>query len=219
MKENDLIKKMKTLGVIPVISVESPTLALPLADALIEGGLPAAEITFRTEAAGETIKILKKERPQLLLGAGTILSVENLIRAREYGAEFGVAPGLNPEIVEKALEIGLPFFPGVVTPTEIEKSLSMNTKVMKYFPSEASGGVKMLKAVSAPFAHLGVRFIPTGGINMNNLGDYLQQEFVLAVGGTWIANKDMISAQKWDAIRGNARAAVERVSMIRGGGS
>jgi 2-dehydro-3-deoxyphosphogluconate aldolase/(4S)-4-hydroxy-2-oxoglutarate aldolase len=215
MQENVLMEKMEKCGVIPVIAIESPAMAVPLADALMKGGLPVAEVTFRTEAAGETIQILKKERPELLLGAGTILSVADLLRAKEYGAQFGVAPGFNPEIVRKAQEISFPFFPGVMTPTEIEKGLSMGIKCMKYFPSEASGGVKMLKAVSSPFAHLGVRFIPTGGVNMGNLADYLQQRFVLAVGGTWIATKDMISGKKWDAIRENAQAAKDRVSEIR----
>jgi 2-dehydro-3-deoxyphosphogluconate aldolase/(4S)-4-hydroxy-2-oxoglutarate aldolase len=216
MQDNALIEKLEKCGVIPVIAIESPAMAVPLADALMKGGLPVAEVTFRTEAAGETIQILKKERPELLLGAGTILSVADLVRAKEYGAQFGVAPGFNPEIVKKAQEIAFPFFPGVMTPTEIEKGLSMDIRCMKYFPSEASGGVKMLKAVSSPFAHLGVRFIPTGGVNMGNLADYLQQKFVLAVGGTWIATKDMISGKKWDAIRNNAQAAKDRVLEIRG---
>ena len=206
---------MEKCGVIPVIAIESPAMAVPLADALTKGGLPVAEVTFRTEAAGKTIQILKKERPELLLGAGTILSVADLLRAKEYGAQFGVAPGFNPEIVRKAQEISFPFFPGVMTPTEIEKGLSMGIKCMKYFPSEASGGVKMLKAASSPFAHLSVRFIPTGGVNMGNLADYLQQRFVLAVGGTWIATKDMISGKKWDAIRENAQAAKDRVAEVR----
>jgi 2-dehydro-3-deoxyphosphogluconate aldolase / (4S)-4-hydroxy-2-oxoglutarate aldolase len=215
MQEETLIEKMENCGVIPVIAIESPDLALPLADALMEGGLPVAEITFRTEAAGDAIKLLKAKRPELLLGAGTILSVTDLVRAKEYGAQFGVAPGFNPEIVKKAQEIALPFFPGVMTPTEIEKSLSMGIKLMKFFPSEASGGVKMLKAVSSPFAHLGVRFIPTGGVNMDNLAEYLQQPFVSAVGGTWIATQNMISGKKWDTVSANARAAKGRVSEIR----
>lgn len=215
MYETVLIEKMERYGVIPVIAIESPALALPLADALMKGGLPAAEITFRTEAAGESINILKQERPGLLLGAGTLLSVADLVHAKENGAQFGVAPGFNQEIVKKAQEINLPFFPGVMTPTEIEKGLSMGVKWMKYFPSEASGGVKMLKAISSPFAHLGVRFMPTGGVNLNNLAEYLQQRFVLAVGGTWIATKEMISGKNWDAIRANARTARDRVLEIR----
>jgi 2-dehydro-3-deoxyphosphogluconate aldolase/(4S)-4-hydroxy-2-oxoglutarate aldolase len=216
MQDKELFSKMEKAGVVPVIAIESPEMALPLADALIGGGLPVAEITFRTAAAGEVIKKLKKERPQLLLGAGTILSVENLLQAKESGALFGVAPGLNPRIVEKAVEIGFPFFPGVMTPSEIEEGLSFGIKVLKFFPSEASGGVSMLKAVSGPYGHLGVRFIPTGGVSMKNLADYLKMPQVIVAGGTWIAKKETISAGKWDEIRKNAAEVAEAVKSLRG---
>jgi len=216
MEEKELYAQMEKCGVVPVIAIESPDMSLPLADALIEGGLPVAEITFRTAAAAEVIKKLKKERPQLFLGAGTILSVENLVQAKEAGAAFGVAPGLNPQIVKKAVDIGFPFFPGVMTPSEIDQGLSYGIKVLKFFPSEASGGTSMLKAVSAPFGHLGVRFIPTGGINIKNLEDYLKMPQVIACGGTWIAKKDVISAGNWDEIRKNAADVVEVVKRIRG---
>jgi len=216
MEEKELYAQMEKCGVVPVIAIESPDMSLPLADALIEGGLPVAEITFRTAAAAEVIKKLKKERPQLFLGAGTILSVENLVQAKEAGAAFGVAPGLNPQIVKKAVDIGFPFFPGVMTPSEIDQGLSYGIKVLKFFPSEASGGTSMLKAVSAPFGHLGVRFIPTGGINSKNLEDYLKMPQVIACGGTWIAKKDVISAGNWDEIRKNAADVVEVVKRIRG---
>ncbi len=216
MEEKELYAQMEKCGVVPVIAIESPDMALPLADALIEGGLPVAEITFRTAAAAEVIKKLKKERPQLFLGAGTILSVKNLMQAKEAGAVFGVAPGLNPQIVKKAVDIGFPFFPGVMTPSEIDQGLSYGIKVLKFFPSEASGGTSMLKAVSAPFGHLGVRFIPTGGINIKNLEDYLKMPQVIACGGTWIAKKDVISAGNWDEIRKNAADVVEVVKGIRG---
>jgi len=216
MEQHEMMEKLREHGVIPVIAIESPEAALPMADALIEGGLAVAEITFRTEAAAEVIKVLKKERPELLLGAGTILSVENMLKAQEYGAEFGVSPGLNPAIVKKAKETGFSFFPGVMTPSEIDEGLSFGIKLLKYFPSEASGGIKMLKAVSAPYAHLGVQFIPTGGINMSNLEEYLSLPQVLVVGGTWIAKKDVLSSGKWDQIRENAAKAVEVVKRIRG---
>lgn len=216
MDLKELKDTMWRSGVVPVIAIESPDLAVPLADALIEGGLPVAEITFRTAAAAEAIGILKKQRPRLFLGAGTILSVENLVKAKEAGAMFGVSPGLNPEIARKAREIGFPFFPGVMTPSEVELGLSFGGDVLKFFPSEASGGTAMIKAVSAPYAHLGVRFIPTGGVNTGNLSEYLAMDQVIAVGGTWIAKKDAISAKKWDAIRDNAREAVEIVRKLRG---
>jgi len=216
MESRELIEKMEKAGVVPVIAIESEDKALGLADALIEGGLPVAEITFRTDAAAGVISKLKSERPQLLLGAGTILSVENLLKARDCGAVFGVSPGLNPEIVKKAVEIGFPFFPGVMTPSEIEQGLSFGINILKFFPSEAAGGTAMIKAVSAPYSHLGVRFIPTGGCNINNLKEYLEMPQVLVVGGTWIAKKEMISAEKWDQIRENAAQAVEIVKKVRG---
>lgn len=216
MEQKELFEKMEKCGVVPVIAIESKELALPLADALIKGGLPVAEITFRTAAAAEVIDTLKQKRPELFLGAGTILSVDQLKKAKDCGAVFGVAPGLNPDVVKKAVEIGFPLFPGVMTPSEIEQGLSFGIKVLKYFPAEASGGISMLKAVSAPYGHVGVKFIPTGGINIKNLEDYLMLTQVLVAGGTWIANKDMISAKKWDDIEKNAREVVDLVSRIRG---
>ncbi len=215
MNRNELKEMMWKMGVVPVIAIESSRAAVPMADALIRGGLPIAEITFRTDAAAEVIRTLKKEKPGLLLGAGTILSVDNLLKAVDCGALFGVSPGLNPHVAKKAQEIGFPFFPGVMTPSEIEEGLSFGTKVLKFFPSEASGGTQMLKAVSAPYAHLGVKFIPTGGINMGNLEEYVSLDQVLAVGGTWIAKKDAISGQKWDEIQKNASDAVAVVRKLR----
>lgn len=211
-----LKERMWKMGVVPVIAIESPDLALPMADALIEGGLAIAEITFRTEAAAEVISALKKQRPDILLGAGTILSIENLEKAKECGAVFGVSPGLNPDILKRANEIGFPFFPGVLTPSEIEQGLSLGTNVLKFFPSEASGGIVMIKAVSAPYAHLGVKFIPTGGVNIKNLEEYLALPQVLSVGGTWIAKKDLISEKRWDDIKKNAQEAIAIAKRVRG---
>lgn len=216
MDQKELFEKMEKCGVVPVIAIESPELALPMADALIKGGLPVAEITFRTKAAADVMRTLNKERPGLFLGAGTILSVEQLLSAKECGAVFGVSPGLNPDVAKKAEEIGFSLFPGVMTPSEIEEGLSYGIKVLKYFPAEATGGIPMLKAVSAPYGHLGVRFIPTGGINIKNLEAYLSLPQVICVGGTWIAKKDIIAAEKWDVIEKSAAEAVEIVSRIRG---
>jgi 2-dehydro-3-deoxyphosphogluconate aldolase/(4S)-4-hydroxy-2-oxoglutarate aldolase len=202
--------------VVPVIAVDSPDAALPLADALIEGGLPVAEITFRTSAAGEVIARIARDRPALLLGAGTVLSIENLRRARGAGAAFGVAPGLNPEVAKEAGRLGLPFVPGVITPTEIEQALALGLKILKFFPAEAFGGLKTIKALSAPYAHTGVRFIPTGGVSAANLPEYLALEAVACVGGTWIAPREAIAEKKWDQIRANCRSAVEIVRAVRG---
>jgi 2-dehydro-3-deoxyphosphogluconate aldolase/(4S)-4-hydroxy-2-oxoglutarate aldolase len=216
MEFDTLKNRMWKAGVVPVIAIESPDSALPMADALIEGGLAVAEITFRTDAALEVISALKKNRPDILLGAGTILTVENLKKAAACGAAFGVSPGLNPEILKKAIEMDFPFFPGVVTPSEIEQGLSLGVNVLKFFPSEASGGTAMIKAVSAPYAHLGVKFIPTGGVNIKNLEEYLALPQVLSVGGTWIAKKDAIAAGSWEEIKNNALEVTAVVRRVRG---
>jgi len=189
MSNKDVLEVVRRYGVIPVIAIDDVECALALADALIEGGLPVAEITFRTAAAAQVISKIAKERPQVVLGAGTVLSAENVRRAKDAGALFGVAPGVNPAVVKEAIRVGLPFVPGVVTPTEIEQALSMEAKILKFFPAEAFGGLKVLKALAAPFAHLGVRFMPTGGITTANLGDYLCADIIACVGGTWIASR------------------------------
>ena len=216
MDLKELEKKFETFGVIPVIAIEEPENALHLADSLIEGGLPVAEITFRTKAAAEVIETLRKNRPELMVGAGTILTVEDLLRARDSGAVFGVAPGYNPLVVSKAKEIGFHFFPGVMTPSEIDRGVAEGFKILKFFPSEAAGGINMLKAVSAPYAHLGVRYIPTGGVNASNLSSYLEFDRVIAVGGTWVAKKDAISRGDWEKIKNTVKEAVDIIKRVRG---
>ncbi|NJN97590.1 MAG: bifunctional 4-hydroxy-2-oxoglutarate aldolase/2-dehydro-3-deoxy-phosphogluconate aldolase [Anaerolineales bacterium] len=215
METAGLFETLQEFGVIPVIAIDSPEGAVPLADALIEGGLPVAEITFRTAAAAEVIARIKKERPQLILGAGTVLTLDNLKLARDCGAEFGVAPGLNPEIVQAAQQFDLPFIPGVVTPSEIESAFKLGARFLKFFPAEASGGVSMIKALAAPYAHLGIKFMPTGGVSLANLKDYLALDTVAMVGGTWIASKDTIRAENWIEIRRNCQQACELVARIR----
>jgi len=215
MEEQALLEKLQNLAVIPVIAIESLESALPLADALIEGGLPVAEITFRTPVAGEALALINQERPELILGAGTVLTMDQLERAKRSGARFGVSPGLNPEIVQAARAMDLPFIPGVVTPTEVERAITLGARTLKFFPAEASGGSAMIKALYAPYAHLGVRFMPTGGVTMKNLEAYLQNPAVMMVGGTWIAKKDAITAGQWDDIRDNCLRTVELVRGLR----
>ena len=202
-------EKLAEIKVVPVVAIESAESAVPLADALAGGGLPVAEVTFRTEAAAAVMTKLRKERPDVMVGAGTILTVENLRKAVDCGAVFGVAPGLNPKVVEEALKLGFPFAPGVMTPSDVERGLDYGLKALKLFPAGAAGGPKFLKSLAAPYLHTGVRFIPTGGVKQDNLGDYLSMDAVLAVGGTWIAKKDAIAAGEWEKITANARAAVE----------
>ena len=202
-------------GVTPVIAIESVEAALPLADALIAGGLSIAEITFRTAAAADVIRALTTQRPNLLVGAGTVLTAENLEAAHACGAQFGIAPGLNPAIVARARAIGLPFVPGIATPSDVEQGLALGCTVLKFFPAEALGGVATLEALAGPYAHTGVRFVPTGGVNIDNLESYLKAGVVAAVGGTWIAKKADIEAGNWDVVTQRCRAAVETVARVR----
>ncbi|MGL6227354.1 MAG: bifunctional 4-hydroxy-2-oxoglutarate aldolase/2-dehydro-3-deoxy-phosphogluconate aldolase [Thermoguttaceae bacterium] len=196
--------------IVPVIAIDAVEAAIPLADSLIAGGLPIAEITFRTQSAASVLHKMSQERPELLLGAGTILTLENLQSAIDAGAQFGVAPGFNPVIVDAAQKKGFPFIPGVCTPTEVEAALEKNAKVLKFFPAGSIGGLSMLQSLLAPYAHTGVQFMPTGGITPENVGDYLQTKGVIACGGTWIATKDDIAQGKWSSITNRCQTALEK---------
>lgn len=216
MSLETILNQVAQYGIVPVIAIDEIAVALPLADALLEGGLPVIEITFRTSAAAAVISKLSKERPQLLVGAGTVLTTANLEAAKASGAAFAVAPGLNPQIVKQAQAIGLPFTPGVATPSDIEVGLSLDCKLLKFFPAESLGGAAMIEALSAPYRHTGVRFMPTGGVNASNLETYLKLDTVAAVGGTWIATKKDLAEGKWADIRSRCKAALEIVAKLRG---
>jgi len=216
MSPETILHRVAALGVVPVIAIEKVEAAIPLADALLAGGLPVVEITFRTAAAAEVIRKIAAERPQLVVGAGTVLTTANLEAAMASGAAFAVAPGLNPQIVNQARQMNLPFVPGVATPSDIEQGLSIGCKLLKFFPAEALGGVPMIEALSAPYRHTAVRFMPTGGVNPSNLESYLKLDTVAAVGGTWIAKKEDLAAGKWNDICQRCKAALEIVSSTRG---
>lgn len=207
------------LGVVPVIAIERAADALPLADALLEGGLPVAEITFRTAAAAEVIAAMADKRPELLAGAGTILDLPALQAAIGAGAKFGLAPGFDGEVVDAALDAGFAFAPGVMTPSELSGVARRNLRLAKFFPATAAGGPVMLENISAPFAHLGIRFIPTGGVTQATMGDWLKVKAVAAVGGTWIATRQDIAEGRWAEISQKARAAVAAAAALRGGGA
>jgi 2-dehydro-3-deoxyphosphogluconate aldolase/(4S)-4-hydroxy-2-oxoglutarate aldolase len=194
--------------VVPVIAIESAAHALPLADALLAGGLPIIEVTFRTKAAIDVIRLLARERPQLLVGAGTVLDPATVDAAAEAGARFALAPGCSPATVQRARAIGLPFVPGVQTPSEVELALSLGCTTLKFFPAEAAGGVKMLDAIHAPYKHTGVRFVPTGGVSPANLATYLACGAVAAVGGTWLAKPSDMAEGRFDEIAARTRDAV-----------
>lgn len=205
----DPIDLIASLGVVPVIAIERATDAVPLADALLEGGLPVAEITFRTEAAADVLSAMRDARPELCIGAGTILDRANLKRAIDSGARFGLAPGFDPEIVDAAKATALPFCPGIMTPSDLTLATARGVRLAKFFPAGVAGGPKALSGISAPFAHLGIRFIPTGGVTEATIGDWLAIRQVVAVGGTWIAKTEDIREGRFKDIASNAAAAVK----------
>ena len=211
----DVFALAATLGVVPVIAIEDADHAVPLADALSEGGLPIAEITFRTRAAADVMARLRAERPDFLVGAGTVLDLDSLDAARASGARFGLSPGYDPVIVAAARGAGFPFAPGVMTPSDVSLAARHGLRVMKFFPAGTIGGPAALDSIAAPFAHLDLRFIPTGGVSEANMGDWLKRKSVAAVGGTWIARTDDISAGRWADITAKARAAVDTVKRYR----
>lgn len=210
---NEVLQKMGQIGIIPVVVLNDVKDAKPLAKALLDGGLPCAEVTFRTEAAEESIRVMAEEYPQLLVGAGTVLTTEQVDRAVAAGAKFIVSPGLNPKVVRYCLDKGVPVTPGVVTPGEIEKALELGLDVVKFFPAEPSGGLPMIKAMAAAYTKL--KFMPTGGINAENVVDYLKSDKILACGGSWMVKGDMIAAGEFDKITELCREAAELVKEIR----
>jgi 2-dehydro-3-deoxyphosphogluconate aldolase/(4S)-4-hydroxy-2-oxoglutarate aldolase len=194
--------------VVPVVAVDSPDEGLRLCEALIAGGLPVAEITFRTAAAEATIRAAAKRFPEMILGAGTVLTAEQMRKAADAGAKFAVAPGCNQTTIAAARECGMPFAPGVCTPSDVERAVEMGCSLLKFFPAEAAGGVPMLKALLGPYGHLGISFCPTGGVTTGNLAEYLALPQVAFVGGTWVAKKELIKAGRWDDITALAAAAL-----------
>lgn len=203
-------------GVVPVIAIDDATAALPLADALISGGLPVAEITFRTAAAREAIAAMVAHRPQMIVGAGTVLDEAQVDASVAAGARFALSPGLDRAVLDHARAAGLPFAPGIMTPSDVQAALRAGCGMVKFFPAGAAGGPAMLKSIAAPYAHTGLGYNPTGGVTLETLGDWLSIPEVRAVGGTWIATRGDIAAGNWDRIAANARAAVAAVARIRG---
>ncbi len=208
-----MIDRILAKRIVPVVVLDSVESAEPLAEALLAGGLDIMEITFRTAAAEESIQRIAARFPEILLGAGTLLEKDQVKRAKDAGAVFGLAPGLNPEIVAAAQEIGLQFSPGVMTPSEVEHALSLDCKLLKFFPAEAAGGVDMLKSLAGPYAHTGVKFIPTGGISSANLTSYLKLPVVAAIGGSWMVDKALVNTGNWAEITRLTRAALEAAQI------
>ena len=208
----DMMKRIEEMGIVPVVVIEDAKQALPLAEALCAGGLPCAEVTFRTAAARDAIREMKKKE-NMLVGAGTVLTPEQVDEAVDAGAEFIVNPGFNRNVVRHCKEKGIPVIPGVCTPTEVEMALEEGIEAVKFFPAEAAGGIAMIKAMSAPYGS--VRFMPTGGITMENLADYLSYNKVLACGGSFMVSKKLIAENQFGKIEELTREAVSLLREIR----
>lgn len=203
---HEVLQKIEAIGIVPVVKLDRAEDAVPLAQALIRGGLPCAEVTFRTEAAADAIAAMSREFPDMLVGAGTVLTPAQADAAVEAGAKFIVSPGLNPDVVRHCVEHGYPITPGVCTPGEVETALSFGLEVVKFFPAEAAGGLAMIKAMAAPYGKL--KFMPTGGINAKNLNEYLAFSKILACGGSWMVAPALIDAGRFDEIERLTREAV-----------
>lgn len=207
MNAEDLEATLRRLAIVPVIEIEYADDAIPLGRTLVEAGLPVAEVTFRTDAAAEAIARMVENVPGLLVGAGTVLSEEDVDAAADAGAHFIVSPGLNASVVRRAQERSVPIIPGVASPTEIEAARSLGLRLLKLFPAEAIGGIRLVRALSAPYPD--VSFMPTGGITPETVAAWLGQPSVIACGGSWIATRDAVAGRRWDEIRTTAAQAAE----------
>lgn len=210
--ENIMVQIEKT-GVIPVVVINDVEDAEPLAQALCEGGLPCAEVTFRTAAAEESIRKMTDIYPDMLIGAGTVLTTEQVDRAVVAGAKFIVSPGFDPEVVDYCILKQIPVFPGCITPSEVAQAVKRGLKVVKFFPAVQFGGVSTIQALTAPY--VGLKFMPTGGVNAKNLADYLQCKSIIACGGSWMVKSDLIKAGEFEKIKDMTKEAVSLVNEIR----
>ena len=211
-----IVDMLGKAGIVPVIVIEDEAQAVPLARALVRGGLPVLEVTFRTKAAAGAIAAIRREVPEAIVGAGTLLTVEQLQAAKKAGAAFGVAPGFDPAIVEEAKAAMLPFCPGIATASELSQALTAGCEMVKFFPAEAAGGVKMIKSLLGAFRFTGVRFMPTGGVKPDNVADYLAVPEIVCCGGTWLVPKDALAAGDFAKIETLAAEAAALVRKIRG---
>lgn len=204
---NKVLEEISKIGIVPVIALDKVEDAEPLAKALVEGGLPCAEVTFRTAAAEESIRIMASKFPEMLVGAGTVLTTEQVDRAVNAGAKFIVSPGLNPKVVKYCVDKGIPVTPGTANPSDVEQAIELGLEVVKFFPAEAAGGLNMIKSMAAPYTNM--KFMPTGGINAKNLTTYLDFGKIIACGGSWMVNKDMVNAGDFEGIKNLTKQAVE----------
>lgn len=200
-----IIERIDRSGVIAVLVIDEVKHAVPLANALMAGGVDAIELTLRTPAAMDAARAIRKEVPELLLGFGTVITVDQIKAISSLNADFAVAPGCNPKIIAAAIDHGIPFAPGISTPSDIEIAIEQGCRVLKYFHAESSGGLKNLSNIAGPYQYLNLRFIPLGGLNLSNVVDYLNSPLITAIGGSWIAKRSMIIGEDWEGITRNAR--------------
>lgn len=211
----ELMKKIDDAGIIAVLIIDEVKHAVPLANALLAGGVDTIELTLRTPAALDAAKAIKKEVPEISLGFGTVLTVDQVKAVVDIGADFAVSPGCNPKIISEAYKQGLSFAPGIMTPTDIEIAIQEGCRILKFFPAETSGGLKHLESMSAPYNYLDLKFIPLGGCNINNATSYLQSDLITAIGGTWVAKRPLIQSEDWSTITNNAKEIRNLITKIR----
>jgi 2-dehydro-3-deoxyphosphogluconate aldolase/(4S)-4-hydroxy-2-oxoglutarate aldolase len=212
----EVYAQIESAGVLAVVVIGNVADAVPLAEALWEGGVTAMELTLRTDAAVDSLRAIKQAVPRMLVGAGTVLASGQVKQVADAGAVFAVSPGVNRRVVQTALDSGLPFAPGVATPSDIEAALELGCRLLKFFPAEASGGLAYLRNIATPYHHLGVKYLPLGGVKQANLAEYLSEPLVAAVGGSWLAPKQAIADHDWSGIKSLAAAASATVKQVRG---
>lgn len=213
MLPESIAHRIHATGIVAVLVIDREEDGPPLAKALLAGGVDVMELTLRTPAALGALRRIRAEVPEMLAGAGTVLTPAQVEEVKAAGAEFAVSPGVNPRVLQAAKDAGLPFAPGIATPTDIEQALEFDCKVLKFFPAEPSGGLTYLKAIAAPYQHLGIKFLPLGGVNRNNMSSYLADPLVTAIGGSWLAPRDAIREGRWDRIEELATAAKKSVPI------
>lgn len=213
----EIIQKIDDVGIVAVLVIDEVKHAVPLARALQKGGVDAIELTLRTPAALDAARAIKDEVPEITLGIGTVLTVEQVRAVADLGVAFAVAPGCNPRVIAEAREMGLSYAPGVMTPTDIEIAIEQGCRILKYFPAESSGGMEHLKNMVAPYQYLGLKFIPLGGLNINNSRSYLESDLITAIGGSWVAKRPQIQSENWEEITRNAREIRDLITEVRSG--
>jgi 2-dehydro-3-deoxyphosphogluconate aldolase / (4S)-4-hydroxy-2-oxoglutarate aldolase len=213
--DSELSRRISDCGIVAVLILDRVEDAVPVARSLVAGGVKAIELTFRTPAALEALRKVRAEVPEMIVGAGTILTSEQVRSAKEAGAHFGVAPGMNPRVLAAAREADLSFAPGIATPSDIEAALEFECRLLKFFPAEPSGGLSYLNSIAAPYLHFGIEFIPLGGLNPSNMASYLQDRKISALGGSWLASRELINAGSWEEITELATSATATIRSVR----